>query len=61
MICKFEKKPKYSKEVEDWIKAGGVIKGVPPKKTAAKLNKLSGGYFKGKYAIGPSKKVGRYA
>jgi hypothetical protein len=61
MIKSFNSPIKRSKQVEDWIKDGGIIKIIPSKKSAAKLNKISGGYFKSRYVNGPSKKTGKYA
>mgnify|MGYP003650785095 CR=1 FL=1 len=37
---------KYSKEIQDFLDAGGVIKVIPPEDTAKTLEKQSNGYFK---------------
>ncbi len=52
-------KSKYSKEIQDWIDAGGKIKVISPQETAKTLRRQSGGYFKGKSVMGPSKKKGK--
>ena len=49
---------KRSKEVQDFLDAGGVIKVITPEETAKTLEKQSGGYFKGRSVMGPSKKKG---
>ena len=52
-------KSKDSKEIQDWIDAGGKIKVISPEETAKTLRRQSGGYFKGKSVMGPSKKKGK--
>jgi len=52
-------KSKYSKEIQDWIDAGGIVKVISPEQTARTLRRQSGGYFKGKSVMGPSKKKGK--
>jgi hypothetical protein len=59
MIKAFDKPIKRSKQVEDFVKNGGVIYKVPSKKTAAKLHRISNGYFKPQAVMGPSKKKGK--
>ena len=49
---------KRSKEVQDFLDAGGVIKVITPEETAKTLEKQSGGYFKGRSVMGPSKSQG---
>ena len=48
-----------SKEVEEFLKAGGKIKVITPEETAKTLEKQSGGYFKGRSVMGPSKTKGK--
>ena len=49
----------YTKEIQDWINAGGVIKKIPPKESIKKLDKINGGYFKPQSVMGPSKSKGK--
>ena len=55
----FQKNMPRSETVERFIKNGGVIKVISPKETAKTLQKQSGGYFKGRSVMGPSKKKGK--
>ncbi len=52
-------KSKYSKEIQDWIDAGGIVKVISPEETAKTLKRQSGGYFKGRSVMGPSKSKGK--
>jgi len=52
-------KPKYSKEIQDWLDAGNKIKVISPEQTAKTLKRQSGGYFKARSVMGPSKKKGK--
>ncbi len=52
-------KVKRSPEVEEFLKNGGKIKVISPEETAKTLEKQSGGYFKGRSVMGPSKKKGK--
>ena len=52
-------KPKYSKEIQDWLDAGNKIKVISPEETAKTLKRQSGGYFKARSVMGPSKKKGK--
>jgi|SaaInlStandDraft_6_1057023.scaffolds.fasta_scaffold1129047_1 hypothetical protein len=47
---------KYSKEIQDFLDAGGVIKVIPPEDTAKTLEKQNNGYFKARPTMGPTKK-----
>ena len=50
---------KESKETQAWLDAGNVKKVITPEETAKTLEKQSGGYFKARSVMGPSKKKGK--
>ena len=52
-------KLKRSPEVEEFLKNGGKITVISPEQTRKTLEKQSGGYFKGRSVMGPSKKKGK--
>ncbi len=52
---------KRSKEVQEFLDNGGKITVITPEQTAKTLEKQSGGYFKGRSVMGPSKKKGNKA
>ena len=55
---KYSENVKQSKQTAEFIKNGGKIRVVTPEETRKTLEKQSGGYFKGKSVMGPSKKKG---
>ena len=55
----FQKDMPKSETVKRFIENGGVVKVISPEETRKTLEKQSGGYFKGRSVMGPSKSKGK--